>query len=148
MKWKGVVYGRYVAASRRPGETYLITRLPSSYGSRRWRMGLIVLTEEPGGTELVSSEDYRTLADAKKEAGKMERQNPRQNPSILALVNPPGELLAEAVYSITYRHADDGEDYEHEFSNPEGVKIVEQSRSRVLLFGDGLDILDSFEVEG
>ena len=144
MRWKAVTAGRghYIAASRRVGDMYLVTRLPSSFGSRRWRLGVLVL--KPGGeTDLVSTGDHRTLADAKKEAGRIERQNP----SVLALVNPPGELLADAVYSIAYRHADDGEDYEHEFTNPERVKIAEQSRDRVLLFGDGLDILESFDVE-
>lgn len=75
------------------------------------------------------------------------------NPSVLALVNPPetepaGELFADAVYSVAYRHADDGEDYVHEFDQPDDVLIYDQSDRRALLFGDGMDILDSFEVDG
>jgi hypothetical protein len=44
----------------------------------------------------------------------------------LVIVNPPrrGELFADAVYAIEYRHAHDGKRYRHDFEYPEDVSLV------------------------
>ncbi len=73
------------------------------------------------------------------------------NPSVLAInppeTEPPGELFADAVYSIAYRHAEDGVDYIHEFDDPEDVVILDQSDRQALILGESMDILDTFDVD-
>ena len=36
--------------------------------------------------------------------------------------NPPGDVMSERVYSLAYRHQDDGRDYKHDFGP--GVRMI------------------------
>jgi hypothetical protein len=62
----------------------------------------------------------------------------RQNPGVLALVNPgtDADLMGTAVYEVRYRHAHDGADYVHEFEFPDSVTLWRLSPYQVLLQGE------------
>lgn len=71
----------------------------------------------------------------------------RSNHNPWLMINPAGgKRLADAVYSIAYRHADDGADYEHEFESPNAVRLVAQGDRRVVLVSRSIDIVGEFDV--
>lgn len=67
---------------------------------------------------------------------------PRANP-LLAIANSPavGDVMADRVYEIAYRHKSDGLDYVHVFKKPDNVELVVLNDRAVLLRGKRRRIL-------
>lgn len=79
--------------------------------------------------------------------GKQRHRNPPG--AILALVNPAQRLIAQAVYSIEYKHKDDGKNYRHDFEEWDRVRIaLTGDDTRLLIYGDGIPIVDMFPSPG
>lgn len=70
-------------------------------------------------------------------------KRPRRNPALEVHTNPPG-VIGDEVYSVTYRHADDGREYVHDFAP--GVELEALPDGSVLISQrDGLPLWDDFE---
>ena len=90
------------------------------------------------------------LADAKEELQKLQEQvgagyhrNPRRG--VFSAGNVVGKI-GDDVHDVRYTHADDGENYEHEFSGEVEVWAVERNGKRELLLSHkrGLPLWDDF----
>lgn len=75
------------------------------------------------------------------------RGNPvsMRNPPLEVWTNPPPDF-GEEVHAVTYRHAEDGENYVHDFGPDVEMEALEDGT--VLIFhADGKPVWDEFEVE-
>lgn len=121
-----------------------------------WERGLDVEDLADGfGKGLGTQGDWSAIRDSSKAAKDvmLERalnhlfgsagSNPRsrRNP-LLAIANAGGEVMADRVYEIAYRHKADGFDYVHVFKDPDNVELVVLAPRVVLLRGKRRRILE------
>lgn len=98
------------------------------------------------------------MARLLRQAERGEHANPLG--ALLAVVNPAGavdvgpvrvkdrgRVMATGVYTIAYRHHDDGRDYEHTFKRWDQVKLRLLDAHRVLLYSSTLPIIQMFDME-